>query len=68
MKGRVGVYEIMRLDPTLRAMVGSRARAEEIHETALRQGMVDLRRYAGRLLLEGLTTVEEVTSVVSTDV
>lgn len=68
LKGRIGIYEVMKLTPALRAMVGGRVRAEEIHQAAVHHGMVDLRRYAGRLLREGLTNVEEVTSVVSIDV
>ena len=66
-KGRIGIYEVMRMTPALRAMVGRGARAEEIHAAALEQGMIDLKRYAALLLLEGQTTVEEVTSVVSID-
>jgi len=66
-RGRVGIYEVMRMTPALRAMVGRGARAEEIHTAALEQGMVDLKGYAALLLLDGQTTVEEVTSVVSLD-
>jgi type II secretory ATPase GspE/PulE/Tfp pilus assembly ATPase PilB-like protein len=39
--------------------------AEEIHATAVGGGMIDLKRYAAILLSEGMTTVDEVTSVVS---
>ena len=46
-------------------MVGRSAGAEEIHAAALANGMIDLKRYAVMLLAEGLTTVEEVTRVVS---
>jgi type IV pilus assembly protein PilB len=66
-KGRIGIYEVMRMTPALRAMVGRGARAEEIHAAALEQGMIDLKGYAALLLLDGQTTVEEVTSVVSLD-
>jgi type IV pilus assembly protein PilB len=66
-KGRIGIYEVMRMTPALRAMVGRGARAEEIHAAALAGGMIDLKGYAALLLLEGQTTVEEVTSVVSID-
>ena len=64
-KGRVGIYEVLRLTPPIRALVAKGAAAEEIHAAALRAGMVDLKGYAARLLAEGLTTIEEVTSVVS---
>ena len=67
LKGRVGIYEVMRMTPALRAMVGRGARAEEIHAEALAQGMIDLKAYAALMLLDGQTTVEEVTSVVSID-
>ena len=65
LKGRIGIYEVMRMTAALRAMVGRGARAEDIHTAALEQGMIDLKGYAALLLLDGQTTVEEVTSVVS---
>jgi type II secretory ATPase GspE/PulE/Tfp pilus assembly ATPase PilB-like protein len=55
----------MRMTPRLRQMVGTGARAEEIHQAAIDGGMIDLKKYSGILLIEGLTTVEEVTSVVA---
>jgi len=65
--GRVGLYEVMRLNPDLRQLVGTGKRAEEIHAAALARGMIDLRRYGALLLTDGLTTVEEVMGVVSVD-
>ena len=67
-RGRVGVYEVMKVTPRLRAMVGSAARSEDIHAAAIEEGMIDLKRYSAWLLTEGLTSVEEVTSVVSVDI
>jgi type II secretory ATPase GspE/PulE/Tfp pilus assembly ATPase PilB-like protein len=55
----------MRMTPQLRAMVAAGATADEIHAAAVAGGMVDLKAYAGILLAAGLTTVEEVTSVVA---
>ena len=63
--GRVGIYEVMRMTPELRQMVGSAASADAIHEEAVAAGMIDLKRAAAQLLTAGLTTVEEVTNVVS---
>jgi type IV pilus assembly protein PilB len=65
LRGRIGIYEVMRMTPSLREMVGKGARAEEIHAAALAAGMIDLKKYAAQLLVDGLTTAEEVTSVVS---
>ena len=66
-KGRVGIYEVMRMNARLRTMVGNGARAEEIHAAAVEQGMVDLKRYSALLLTNGLATVEDVMSVVSVE-
>jgi type II secretory ATPase GspE/PulE/Tfp pilus assembly ATPase PilB-like protein len=51
--------------PAIRKLIASRAATEAIHDAAVAEGMVDLKGYAAILLTEGLTTVEEVTSVVS---
>jgi type II secretory ATPase GspE/PulE/Tfp pilus assembly ATPase PilB-like protein len=67
-RGRVGIYEVMKMTPRLRAMVGSGARSEDLHAAALEEGMIDLKGYSAWLLTEGLTSVEEVTSVVSVDI
>jgi type IV pilus assembly protein PilB len=66
-KGRVGIYEVMRMNTRLRTMIGAGARAEEIHAAAVEQGMIDLKRYAALLLTGGLATVEDVMSVVSVE-
>jgi type IV pilus assembly protein PilB len=67
-RGRVGVYEVMKVTPRLRMMIGTRARSEDIHAAAVEEGMIDLKRYSAWLLTEGLTSMEEVTSVVSVDI
>ena len=64
-RGRIGIYEVMRMNTALRQMVGTGRRSEEIAETAIAGGMIDLKQYSAILLTEGLTTVEEVTSVVA---
>jgi type IV pilus assembly protein PilB len=65
LKGRIGIYEVMKMNPELRQMVGRGALAEDIHAAAMSHGMIDLKRYSALLLTEGFTTVDEVTSVVS---
>jgi type IV pilus assembly protein PilB len=64
-KGRVGIYEVMRLTPAIRQLVARGATAEEIHATAISGGMVDLKAYSALLLGQGLTSIEEITSVVA---
>jgi type II secretory ATPase GspE/PulE/Tfp pilus assembly ATPase PilB-like protein len=64
-KGRVGIYEVMKMNAELRALVAKGAVSDELHGAALRHGMLDLKKYAGMLLLNGDTSVEEVLQVVS---
>jgi type IV pilus assembly protein PilB len=66
-KGRVGIYEVMRITPAVRPLIARGSAAEDIHAAAVAAGMIDLRRYAALMLEEGLTSIEEVTSVVSMD-
>jgi len=66
-RGRIGIYEVMKMNGELRGLVARGARVEDIHASALAHGMLDLKRYAALLLTEGLTTVEEVMSVVSVE-
>ncbi len=65
LRGRVGIYEVLKINAELRSMVAKGATTDELQATALRGGMLDLRRYAAWLLKQGLTTVEEVLQVVS---
>jgi type IV pilus assembly protein PilB len=64
-KGRIGIYEVMKMNAELRQMVAKGALTEDIHNTALKCGMLDLKKYAAILLLNGDTSVEEVLQVVS---
>jgi type IV pilus assembly protein PilB len=64
-RGRVGIYEVMKMNAELRQMVAKSALTEDIHKRALELGMLDLKKYAALLLLNGDTSVEEVLQVVS---
>lgn len=59
-KGRVGIHELMAMSKTLRRLVQSGARAEELQEAALREGMRTLRQDGIAKVLSGQTTIEEV--------
>ena len=64
-KGRIGIYEVMRMTSALRQLVARGSAAEEIHAAAVAGGMIDLKAYSAQLLVDGLTSTEEITSVVS---
>jgi type II secretory ATPase GspE/PulE/Tfp pilus assembly ATPase PilB-like protein len=59
-KGRVGIHELMAMSKTLRRLVQSGARAEELQEAALHEGMRTLRQDGIAKVLSGQTTIEEV--------
>jgi type IV pilus assembly protein PilB len=64
-KGRVGVYEVLRMNSELRKLVAGGGRTEEITEAAVRNGMKTLKDYSVWLLKNGWTTIEEVLQVVA---
>ncbi len=64
-RGRVGVYEVLRMSGALRRMISQGATSEAITEEAVRNGMKTLKDYSVWLLRNGWTTVEEVLQVVS---
>lgn len=66
-RGRIGIYEVMKMNAELRQMVAKSALTEDIHKRALELGMLDLKKYAALLLLNGDTSVEEVLQVVSVE-
>ena len=59
-KGRMAVYEVMKMSDTLREFVLNGASAAEIRDQAVREGMSTLRRSGLNKLLEGVTTLSEV--------
>jgi type IV pilus assembly protein PilB len=66
-KGRVGVYEIMRMTERLQSAINKGATTEVIKEIAVQEGMKTLIAYAFQMVREGKTTLDEVLRVVYTD-
>ena len=58
--GRVGVFEVMEVDPPLRRLIHTGHGSMEIREAWLKSGGVGLRAEGIRLAVEGRTTLEEV--------
>ena len=57
---RIGLYEVMELTDSLRALILDRASARTLREAAVAGGMVTLRESGLRKIAAGLTTIEEV--------
>lgn len=63
-KGRIAIFEIMLMTPTLREMSARGASHMELKSQAMREGMITLYEDGIRKVLEGVTTVDEVLRVV----
>ncbi|WP_249755817.1 GspE/PulE family protein [Microvenator marinus] len=61
--GRVGLFELMSVDDTIRKLVGARASAPDIRRAARANGMMSLRESAIKRMAQGVTTFEEVMAV-----
>jgi type IV pilus assembly protein PilB len=59
-RGRVGLFEWLRVTDTIRELISQGASQGQLREQAVRQGMRTLREEGLRLVGEGITTVEEV--------
>lgn len=62
-KGRVGIYELLKISPQIQELVLRKASADMIREVAKEQGLKTLRDAAIEKLIAGVTTPEEVLRV-----
>ncbi len=62
-KGRTGIYELLRVDEGIRALIMKGADSGTIKEEARRRGMLTLREDGTRKLVRGITSPEEVLRV-----
>jgi len=61
--GRTGIFEMMTINETIRAMILEHTSSGEIRREATKQGMKDLREDGWRLVRGGMTTLAEVLRV-----
>jgi type IV pilus assembly protein PilB len=64
---RVGVYEMLRMTPAIRALVANNANADEVRFEAVAEGMQTLATEAVRLVAEDATTLDEVLRVIAAE-
>ena len=62
-KGRVGLYEVLSITETIRSLILERANSKEIEQMAVEEGMDTLRQAGLNKIIEGKTTIEEVSRV-----
>jgi type IV pilus assembly protein PilB len=63
-RGRVGIYEVMKMTPELQRMALERRPAEDFRDLAVRQGMTRLRDDGLEKVRQGRTSIAEITRVV----
>jgi len=66
-KGRVGVYEVLRVTERIQKLISDGAPTEVIKEAAVEEGMQTLLAYSLSLVRQGYTTLDEVERVTFTD-
>jgi len=66
-RGRIGIFELLLVDDTIKDLVLKRASASEIKEAAMARGMWTLRQDGWDKALRGLTTLAEIERVTHED-
>ncbi len=62
-KGRQAVHEIMPINEAIRALIDERASIDKIRKTAIEEGMISLKENCKQLVLDGITTIDELARV-----
>jgi general secretion pathway protein E len=62
-KGRSGIYELLTVSNEIRQLVMDRSDAGRIKRQAMSEGMVTLREYGASIVLNGVTSIEEILRV-----
>jgi type IV pilus assembly protein PilB len=66
-KGRIGVYEVLRINEALAAAISLESSTDQIRRLALENGMTTLLGYGLDLVRNGYTTLEEIGRMILTD-
>ncbi len=62
-KGRLGIYEILTMSDEIKAALSEKISEYEVRELAKQQGMTTMQQDGVLKVLDGLTTIEEITRV-----
>ena len=62
-KGRVGIYEVVKITPALQEIIMQDGNSIEIDQQMRKEGFNDLRRSALEKVIQGVTSLEEVNRV-----
>ena len=62
-KGRIAIHEVVIMTKAMRALLEKRASEDEMRQLAISEGTLMLADSAAQLVLEGITTVQEMSKV-----
>ena len=62
--GRIGVYELLEINDRIRDLIREKAPANQIRAEARKNGMLNMREEGLRLVVRGVTSIEELLKVV----
>ncbi len=63
-RGRLGLYEVMKMSPEIQTLALERSPAEAIRDVAVEQGMTRLRDDGLQKVREGRTSISEIARVI----
>lgn len=66
--GRLAIYEVILITPEMQELVAHGAPSNKLRDQAYRDGYVPMRTYGWHKVMQGMTTIEEVISVTSSDI
>ena len=66
-KGRVGTYELMTINSSIRESIKKNKTTHEIEQEAVQSGMLTLKRYGVELIRDQLTTISELQKICNTE-
>ncbi len=66
-RGRVGLYEVMKMSPEIQALALARSPAEAVRDVAVSQGMTRLRDDGLQKVRQGRTSMAEIARVIGTN-
>ena len=62
-QGRIGIYEVVPLSPTIKTMIIERKEDSILEEIAIKEGMITMMQDGLIKALKGVTTIEEILRV-----
>ena len=66
-KGRIGTYELMTINSSIRESIKKNKTTHEIEQEAVQSGMLTLKRYGVELIRDQLTTISELQKICNTE-